>query len=135
MRKRTTRCSGRTSPADRQTDGPGAEVRADDSAGGRTGLCRAGRSGTGITSAGDADHESTEPGARYSGGDSVLEMGNGRKLRNLRAVHPANEFAAAVERPASALGSSDIKNLRSRVTAIRKTAQLIQLDSRPSNRV
>src|SRR6266481_2748994 len=46
-------------------------------------------------------------------------MGNGRTLRNLRTDHPANEFAAAVERPASALGSSDIKNLRARVTAER----------------
>src|SRR6266446_5796410 len=44
-------------------------------------------------------------------------MGSGRTLRNLRTDHPANEFAAAMERPASALGSADIKNLRARVTA------------------
>jgi len=103
--------------ADRQTDGSGAEVRADDSPGGRTGLCCTGRSGAGVTSAGDVDHESAEPGARYSGADSVLEMGNGRTLRNLLTVHPANELAAAVERPTSALGSFDIKDLRARVTA------------------
>src|SRR6266567_7430672 len=50
------------------------------------------------------DHEPAQPGTRHPGADSVSDLARGRAVPDLRTLHPAVEFAIALEGAAGTVG-------------------------------